>query len=152
MPGVPGNAGFPQIGGIPPAVVCLLFPLACGGASETGLPITPLPVLGLAVFGMKGVANASAPQTPTQHPHFWQKPGCAGAIIVTAVGVAATAGEVAVIVSVWPEVTAMLGEAAAEDVLGIAHAGEIATVGLAALTAAPMIAIGGAAGITATCF
>jgi hypothetical protein len=119
------------------------------------MPLIPLPIFGPAVFGIKTVANGSTPQTTpqTQHIHFWQKPGCTGAIIATAVGAATTAGEVWAVATLWPGVAVILGEAAAEDgLLGVVHAGEIATLGVATLLAPPIVALAGAAAVVATCF
>ena len=62
--GIPGNAGFPQIGGLPQVVICGMFPLACANTgSETGLP-PYLVFLGFPVATIAVNVNGSAPNSP----------------------------------------------------------------------------------------
>jgi expansin (peptidoglycan-binding protein) len=118
------------------------------------MPLIFLPIFGPDVFGMNVIVTGSVPQTTqTQQTHFWQKPGCLGAIAVTAVGAAATAGEVLAVMTLAPEVGAVLADAVAEDaLLGAVHAGEIATGAVAALLAPPIITVAGAGAVAAICF
>jgi hypothetical protein len=73
MPGFPGNAGFPSIGGIPNVVLCALFPLLCSNnGSEGG---GTLPFFGFPIATIFVTANGSAPQAlqspqqQAQQPH-----------------------------------------------------------------------------------
>ena len=68
----------------------------------------------LGIGDQRVIAPNNGP-TPQQPQHFWQKPGCAASIGVTAVGALATAGEAAAIWFVGPEFLALAGEAVAEE-------------------------------------
>ena len=73
--GFPGNAGFPQIGGIPLQLVCFIFPLSCintgGESGQTPWVIPPFPVATIVVH-----VSASAPSV--QQPSPPSNPGQTG--------------------------------------------------------------------------
>jgi hypothetical protein len=106
-----------------------------------------------------GVAPNNGPHPQPQQPqHFWQKPGCAASIGVTAVGALATVGEGAAIWFVGPELLAITGEAAAEETVaagelggGMVYVHTAEAVGTA-LAAPVMLTAAGVSGIATKCF
>lgn len=109
-------------------------------------------------YRIRYAANNPQQRAPEGPQHFWQKPGCAASIGVTAVGALATAGEAAAIWFVGPEFLAVAGEAVGEETvesgtLGGVNAMAHIAEGIGTAVAAPvLVTAAGISGIATKCF